>query len=94
MPRSTIEALRAAVLAPGSPDASHGSGNGAPSVCSTSYLGIPQTGWRIGVIQVNLSGQHFVEDSRAPVGGWPFQKSCQTLCCATLQPPFNDRMPS
>jgi hypothetical protein len=28
----------------GSPDASTVSGNGSPSVCSTSYLGIPQSG--------------------------------------------------
>src|SRR5947199_8684480 len=45
MPRSRIAFLSAAVLAPGSPDASPGSGTGAPSVCSTSYLGIPQPGY-------------------------------------------------
>src|SRR5438552_837508 len=32
------------VAAPGSPPASAGSGNGAPSVWATSYLGIPQPG--------------------------------------------------
>src|SRR5207247_7923751 len=44
MPRSRIAPFNAAVLAPGSPDASPGSGNGSPSVCSTSYLGISQPG--------------------------------------------------
>ena len=32
------------VLTPGSPEASPGAGNDSPSVCSTSYLGIPQPG--------------------------------------------------
>jgi hypothetical protein len=44
MPRSRIAAFNAAVLAPGSPDASPGSGNASPSVCAMSYLGIPQSG--------------------------------------------------
>ena len=44
IPRSTIAALSDAVLVPGSPVASPGSASGSPSVCSTSYLGIPQTG--------------------------------------------------
>lgn len=42
IPRSRIAFFSVAVLAPGSPDASPGSGNGSPSVCSTSYLGISQ----------------------------------------------------
>ena len=44
MLRATIARLRAAVCSPGSPVTSAASGSGAPSVCSTSYLGIPQTG--------------------------------------------------
>jgi hypothetical protein len=40
IPRSTIASFKAAVFAPGSPDASPGSGNGSPSVCSMDYLGI------------------------------------------------------
>ena len=44
MPRSRIAVLSTAVLTPGSPEASPGSANGSPSVCSTSYLGIPQPG--------------------------------------------------
>ena len=44
MPCSRIAVLRAAVLTPGSPEVSPGSGNGSPSVCSTSYLGIRQPG--------------------------------------------------
>ncbi len=40
MPRPRIAFFNAAVLAPGSPDASPGSGSGSPSVCATSYLGI------------------------------------------------------
>ncbi len=44
MPRSRTDALSDAVLAPGSPEASQDSGSGAPSVCSTSYLGILKPG--------------------------------------------------
>src|ERR1700676_2729145 len=44
MPRPRIAALSNVVLTPGSPDAAPGVGNGSPSVCSTSYLGIPQHG--------------------------------------------------
>jgi hypothetical protein len=44
MPRPRIAVLSEAVLAPGSPEASLGSGRGSPSVCSTSYLGISQPG--------------------------------------------------
>ena len=44
MPRRRIVVLSDAVLAPGSPEASLGVGNGSPSVCSTSYLGIRQPG--------------------------------------------------
>ena len=44
MPRSRIAARNAAVLLPGSPDASAALGSGSPSVCATSYLGIPQPG--------------------------------------------------
>jgi hypothetical protein len=44
MPRPRIAVLSEAVLAPGSPEASLGSGRGSPSVCATSYLGIPQPG--------------------------------------------------
>src|ERR1700704_5824423 len=44
MPRVEIADFRRAAFAPGSPAASAGAGNGAPSVCTTSYLGIPQPG--------------------------------------------------
>lgn len=44
MPCSTIAVLSAAVLTPGSPAASFGSGSGSPSVCAISYLGIRQPG--------------------------------------------------
>ena len=41
---SRIAASSNTVFAPGSPDASRGAGNGSPSVCAMSYLGIPQPG--------------------------------------------------
>src|SRR5580704_16242120 len=44
IPLATIAARKAAVLLPGSPDASAASGNGSPSVDAMSYLGIPQPG--------------------------------------------------
>jgi hypothetical protein len=44
MPRARLAVLSEAVLAPGSPKASLGSGRGSPSVCATSYLGIRQPG--------------------------------------------------
>jgi hypothetical protein len=44
IPLATIAARNAAVLLPGSPDASAASGNGSPSVDAMSYLGIPQSG--------------------------------------------------
>src|ERR1700757_629076 len=42
MPRPKIAVLSNVVLTPGSPEASPGVGNGSPSVCSPSYLGISQ----------------------------------------------------
>src|SRR2546425_367772 len=57
MPRSRIAPFNAAVLAPGSPDASPGSGNGSPSVCSTSYLGTSQPGH--GNARGGGRGRHF-----------------------------------
>src|SRR6202521_3745995 len=44
MPCPRIAVLSSVVLTPGSPEASPGVGNGSPSVCSTSYLGISQPG--------------------------------------------------
>jgi hypothetical protein len=44
MPLATIAVRSAAVLLPGSPEASATSGSGSPSVCARSYLGIPQLG--------------------------------------------------
>jgi hypothetical protein len=44
IPLARIEVMSDTVFAPGSPVACAVSGSGAPSVCSTSYLGIPQPG--------------------------------------------------
>jgi hypothetical protein len=44
IPRVAIALRSAAVCAPGSPVSSAISGSGSPSVCETSYLGIPQPG--------------------------------------------------
>jgi hypothetical protein len=50
MPCPRIAVLSKVVFTPGSPEASPGVGKGSPSVCSTSYLGIPQLGHGNGAV--------------------------------------------
>jgi hypothetical protein len=56
MPCPRIAALSNAVFPPGSPDASLGSASGSPSVCSTSYLGIPQPGPGYAAVDAEIRG--------------------------------------
>jgi hypothetical protein len=68
MPCPRIAVLSKVVLTPGSPEASPGVGNGSPSVCSTSYLGIPHPGQ----LQHRLTSLGYrIEptDERLPVDG-------------------------
>jgi hypothetical protein len=65
MPRSRIADFNAAVLAPGSPDASPGSGNAWPSVCATSYLGIAIRPGR-----VTRRSAAAPDSARAPSAAW------------------------
>jgi hypothetical protein len=70
------------VRAPGSPAASVASGSGSPSVCSTSYLGIPQLGH--GNAAVVAEGDACMAKFEVPVAT-RFEQDCR-VCSKTVGP--------
>jgi hypothetical protein len=90
MPSPRIAVLSEAVLVPGSPEASVGSGRGSPSVCSTSYLGIRQP--VTATPAVGGRGRHFHgPNSRVPVAT-RFEQDCR-VCSKTLGRPGSRKPP-